>query len=73
MQANHSCLLRDVTVHVAFMWKATVKGDIMSKRGSQQLGKKKAISDTTYQEILARLWHIHSDSGKKEKIMTGQL
>lgn len=43
LQANHSCLLRDVTVRVAFMWKATVKGDVMSNIDSWQLrkGKKK--------------------------------
>jgi len=62
-------LLRDATVRVAFMWKATVKGDVMSKTDSWQLRKKKekAISDITYHEILARLWHSHSDSGKERK------
>lgn len=57
------------------MWKPTVKGDVMSKIDSWQLKKKekKAISTITYHEILARLWHIYSGSGKKEKIMTGQL
>lgn len=57
------------------MWKATVKGDVMSKIDSRQLQtkKKKAISDITYHEILARLWHIHSDSGKKEKVIIAQL
>lgn len=50
----------------------------MSKIDGWQLqkkkkGRKKAISDFTYHEILARLWQIHSDAGKKGKIMIGQL
>lgn len=41
----------------------------MSKIDSWQLKKKKkkAISNITYHEILARLWHIYSGSGKKER------